>query len=227
LLVNASSPKEAAKLALTQWTEGGFAFGKILMVSETGFDSDNEEDLFFLTEALLEELGIEYRDFGRSMTLNSIAKEWRGYASMVFDGKQPSPVQIEEMKKAFFAGFWSLFAALEQIGEPEISEKEGEAYLEARRAECVTFKDQLLANHESPLAAKQLRYMTEPELNAHITRQIEFLKMNQTPDTIGSMLVIFQDDGITQYGATVAPDTAPAALRELADRLERRDTVTR
>lgn len=62
LLVNASSPKEAAKLALTQWTEGGFAFGKILMVSETGFDSDNEEDLFFPTEALLEELGIEYRD---------------------------------------------------------------------------------------------------------------------------------------------------------------------
>lgn len=49
----------------------------------------------------------------------------------------------------------------------------------------------------------------------------------QTPDTIGSMLVIFQDDGITQYGATVDPETAPQALRELADRIERRQTVKR
>jgi hypothetical protein len=39
--------------------------------------------------------------------------------------------------------------------------------------------------------------------------------------------VIFQDNGISQYGATVDPETAPQALRELADRLERRQTVKR
>lgn len=73
----------------------------------------------------------------------------------------------------------------------------------------------------------QLKYMTEPELREHLSKQLRFIKACQTPDTIGSMLVIFQDDGITQYGATIAPETAPQALRELADRIENKQTVKR
>lgn len=69
--------------------------------------------------------------------------------------------------------------------------------------------------------------MTEVELSAHLTKQLRFIQSCQTPDTIGSMLIIFQDDGISQYGATVDPETAPQALRELADRLEKRQTVKR
>ena len=72
-----------------------------------------------------------------------------------------------------------------------------------------------------------MKYMTEPELTEHLNKQLRFIKSCQTPDTIGSMLIIFQDDGITQYGATVDPETAPQALRELADRLEKRQTVKR
>lgn len=72
-----------------------------------------------------------------------------------------------------------------------------------------------------------LKYMTEQELSAHLSKQLRFIKSCQTPDTTGSMLIIFQDDGITQYGATVDPETAPQALRELADRIERRETVKR
>ena len=72
-----------------------------------------------------------------------------------------------------------------------------------------------------------MRDMTEPELAEHVRRQLVFIKSCHTPDTIGSMLVIFQNDGITQYGATIDPETAPAALRELADRIERRETVKR
>lgn len=75
--------------------------------------------------------------------------------------------------------------------------------------------------------AKLMRYMTEPELSFHLNKQIRFIKSCETDDTLGSMLVIFQDDGITQYGATVDPETAPQALRELADRIERRQTVKR
>lgn len=75
--------------------------------------------------------------------------------------------------------------------------------------------------------AKLMKYMTEPELGKHLTKQLRFIKRCQTPDTIGSMLVIFQDDGITQYGGTVDPETLPQALRELADRIERRQTVKR
>lgn len=74
---------------------------------------------------------------------------------------------------------------------------------------------------------KLMRDMTEPELGEHLKKQLRFIKSCQTPDTIGSMLIVFQDDGITQYGATVDPETAPQALRELADRIERRETVKR
>ncbi len=75
--------------------------------------------------------------------------------------------------------------------------------------------------------AKLLKYMTEPEISGHLCKQLLFIKSCQTKDTIGSMLIIFQDDGITQYGSTVDPETAPQALRELADRIEQRQTVKR
>lgn len=74
---------------------------------------------------------------------------------------------------------------------------------------------------------KLLKDMTEPELAEHLNRQLRFIKSQQTPDTLGTMLVIFGDDGITQYGATIDPETAPQALRELADRIEQRSTVKR
>lgn len=74
---------------------------------------------------------------------------------------------------------------------------------------------------------QRLEFMTEPELREHLNHILRFVKRHETDDTIGSMLIIFQEDGITQYGATVDPETAPAALRELADRIEQRDTVKR
>ena len=76
-------------------------------------------------------------------------------------------------------------------------------------------------------SAGRMQDMTEPELSEHLNRQLRVIKRWQTADTVGSMLVIFQDDGITQYGATIDPETAPDALRELADRIERRETVKR
>jgi hypothetical protein len=69
--------------------------------------------------------------------------------------------------------------------------------------------------------------MTEPELASHMSRQMAFIKHCQTKDTIGSMLVVFGEDGISQYAATIAPETASQALRELADRLDARTTTRR
>lgn len=74
---------------------------------------------------------------------------------------------------------------------------------------------------------KLLKDMTEPELRQHLNHQLKFIYQSQTSDTIGSMLIIFCDNGITQYGATVDPETAPNALRELADRIEKRQAVKR
>lgn len=72
-----------------------------------------------------------------------------------------------------------------------------------------------------------LKFMNEPELSAHLSKQLRFIKSCETQDTIGSMLIIMQEDGICQYGSTVMPDNVPQALRELADRLERKETVER
>ena len=74
---------------------------------------------------------------------------------------------------------------------------------------------------------KRLEDMNEPELRAHFADIIESVDYVQPDDVIGSMVVTFMENGISQYVASIDPETAPEALRELADRLERRQTVKR
>jgi hypothetical protein len=81
------------------------------------------------------------------MALKSIEQEWEGFAAMVFRKCSPPPVQAVEMRKAFFAGAWSMFCAIQEIGEPHISEDAGVEFLEARRAECLEFKKRLMAEY--------------------------------------------------------------------------------
>lgn len=81
------------------------------------------------------------------MALNSIEQEWEGFAAMVFRGTKPSATQSAEMKKAFFAGVWSLMCALEEIGQPHVSEEAAERYLQERRRECLAFKRALLQEY--------------------------------------------------------------------------------
>lgn len=76
-------------------------------------------------------------------SLTSIEEQWQGFAAVVFRNTKPAPNQEAEMKKAFFAGAWALFCALEEIGMPHVSEAEGTAYLEARRQECKAFQRQM------------------------------------------------------------------------------------
>lgn len=83
-------------------------------------------------------------------------------------------------------------------------------------------------NINNPLLPKKLmKDMTQDELSIHLGGQLEFIKKCQTSDTLGAMLVIFEEDNVTQYGATIDPECAPAALRELADRIENRQTIKR
>jgi hypothetical protein len=76
-------------------------------------------------------------------------------------------------------------------------------------------------------APKKMSNMTEPELGIYMTEIMDKIKAWQAPDVLGCMLVVFQEDSITQYAASVEPEGAIDALRELADRLERRETVKR
>lgn len=69
--------------------------------------------------------------------------------------------------------------------------------------------------------------MTEEELSEHMTHQMDYIERCATLDTIGAILLVFADNQLTQYASSIDPASVPAALREMADRLERRDTVTR
>lgn len=81
------------------------------------------------------------------MALKSIAQEWEGFAAMVFDGVKLLPHQREEMQRAFFAGAWAMFNAIEEIGTPQVSEVEAHRYLESIRRECQEFKAELMARY--------------------------------------------------------------------------------
>lgn len=69
--------------------------------------------------------------------------------------------------------------------------------------------------------------MTEPELSKHFANLMQLVDDRQPDDVIGTMIITFQKNGISQYVSTVDPVTVPAALRELATRLQRRESVTR
>ena len=79
--------------------------------------------------------------------LKSIQQEWEGYSAMVFRGMDVGPVQYAETKQAFFAGSWSVLQACNEIGEPHITEEQGEQWLRDRQAECLAFKDELIRRY--------------------------------------------------------------------------------
>lgn len=79
--------------------------------------------------------------------LKSIEEEWKGFSSMIFKKLDPSQVQIDETKQAFFAGAWAILCALNEVGEPHISEDQGVAYFEERQAEGKAFYQDLIKRY--------------------------------------------------------------------------------
>lgn len=79
--------------------------------------------------------------------LKSIAEEWLGFAAMVIPSVPEQHVQYIEMKKAFFAGAWSIQAAIVEIGQPHVTEEEGCKHLDKLAAECEAFKSQMMREY--------------------------------------------------------------------------------
>jgi hypothetical protein len=80
--------------------------------------------------------------------LKSIEEEWLGFAAIVLPpSERPGSVQYDEMKKAFFAGAWSLHMAVIEIGEPHVSEEEGCEFLTKLTAEINEFKTQMMREY--------------------------------------------------------------------------------
>lgn len=48
------------------------------------------------------------------MSLKTLAEEWQGFSEMIFAkmNPPPGPVQVEETKRAFFAGAWAFYRDL-------------------------------------------------------------------------------------------------------------------
>lgn len=100
-----------------------------------------------------------------------------------------------------------------------------EAHVAASKAVGWTPRD--MASWQAALAPRILQNTTDPDLREYMNELLRFIAANKTADTIGSMLVVFDANGVCHYGSTIDPSTAPKALRELADRLESDRTVTR
>lgn len=82
------------------------------------------------------------------MVLNTIEKEWQGFSAMVF-AKMPhvSEVQRKEMKKAFFAGAWTMFVMFEQTGTDEYTEAQALTQIGCLRDECEEFQKAIIREY--------------------------------------------------------------------------------
>lgn len=81
-----------------------------------------------------------------SYSLKSINEEWQGFAASVLPKDAPQ-IQRDEMRMAFMAGAWLMVAAVERIGEPDITEAEGMQFLTATKEECQHFKKEYMARY--------------------------------------------------------------------------------
>ena len=81
--------------------------------------------------------------------MKTIEEEWQGFSSMIFAKMKEPPcaVQIEETKRAFFAGAWMILCAVKRIGEPDISEEDGFNYLESVHREGEQFYRDLIKRY--------------------------------------------------------------------------------
>lgn len=74
----------------------------------------------------------------REYRLSSVAEMWEGYAAAVMPKDAP-PTQVQETRRAFYAGVWALLTEFRGIGESDVPEHVGVEHLEAIKAECERF----------------------------------------------------------------------------------------
>jgi len=79
--------------------------------------------------------------------LKSIEEEWLGFAAMTMPGIAKNSVQYSEMKKAFFAGAWTVYCANVEISQPHVSSEQACEYLDSLEKECEAFKSQMMREY--------------------------------------------------------------------------------
>jgi hypothetical protein len=63
---------------------------------------------------------------------------WEGFEKDVIPDDAPL-VQVQEMRRAFYAGAWAMLVGCKSVGNDDVTEDEGVAQLESWRKECERF----------------------------------------------------------------------------------------
>jgi hypothetical protein len=79
--------------------------------------------------------------------LKTVQQEWEGFAKMVIPELSVTDIQHVEMKKAFFAGAYSMIMAVKAIGSPEIRDDIALQYLADRQVELETYYRNLIKDY--------------------------------------------------------------------------------
>jgi hypothetical protein len=67
----------------------------------------------------------------------SVQQQWTSFAKAIFAGINPSPVQVEEMRRAFYAGVIAQLGMNRTLAR--MPEEEGHAAMHALYEECSDF----------------------------------------------------------------------------------------
>lgn len=70
--------------------------------------------------------------------MKTVYEEWASFALAVIPADAP-PVQRQEMRRAFYAGCWSMLQTVKLLGTDVVSGDEAVAALEQREAEITEF----------------------------------------------------------------------------------------
>jgi len=131
------------------------------------------------------------------MRLETVAESWATYQTHVLP-REASPVQIEETRRAFYAGvYFCLMNLAYNIGDASTDEEQGIVELEKLKAECEVFAanaGQSLPHAEPPPPAvvEPPNYQTDDDAAVRpIAKDLGRLIAEQLPDGWGFTLLLF------------------------------------
>lgn len=73
----------------------------------------------------------------------TVEQQWQEFAAAVFGGGSVGRTQYEEMRKAFYAGCWSMLCQAVKISTETATEDEGAEQFEKLKVELERFNKQL------------------------------------------------------------------------------------
>lgn len=73
--------------------------------------------------------------------IETIAERWNNFAQAILQpqGVSPGMAQYDDMQRSFYAGAFCTFQYVERLGKPDVSEDDGEVFLNRLESELTEF----------------------------------------------------------------------------------------